>query len=135
MKATFANRDFVRNNRTFFVYYLTGTPEELAHYKAIKGEYYREGTDASRPNEFGQPLWFSLDYHGEECIAKISKNNNLYADNSEMRKMASIAKQYGANLGDAIANQLASQLLGSKSKPQQQPDTVAVTPTQDIQDL
>lgn len=130
MKATFANRDFIRNNRTFFVYILSGTPEELAQYKAIKGEYYREGDNASKPEEFGKPLWFALDYYGEECIAKISKNNNVYADTSEMRKMASLAKQYGANLGDAIAQQLASQLLGNKSKPTpaaQQPDNTEHT--------
>lgn len=139
MKATFANRDFTKLckdnvKRVFFVYIVSGTQEELESFRVAQAANYKVGDDPKRPNEFGKPLWFSLDYHGEICTVNISKNNKVYADNSEMRKMASIAKQYGANLGDAIAHQFAAQMLGKQAvAPQQAPQIVP--PEQDLGDL
>lgn len=128
MKAT-----YLRPTAKQFVYAIDCTAEEAAQIRAIKGEYYRQG----EPNtpEAGKPLWFSFDYHGEECTLKISKNNKIYADNTEMRKQASLVKQFGGDLGKSLADLAAAQLLGRKPVTQQAPISEPSSSAADIEGL
>ena len=43
-------------SRMVFVYALTGTPEQIADYKAIKGDKFREDKDTKEPLFFGNRL-------------------------------------------------------------------------------
>jgi hypothetical protein len=124
---------YLRPTAKHFVYAIDCTAEEAAQIKAIKGVHYREG----EPNtpEAGKPLWFSFDYFGEECIAKISKNNKIYADNTEMRKQASLVKQFGGDLGKSLADLAAAQLLGAKAPTQQAPISEPSSSAADIEGL
>lgn len=70
-----------------FVYTVKGTEAELADYKKAKGEDYR--TD----KETGEPLFYSLNYVGEQCPLIITTNGNVVADTSAMRKAKNLVDQ------------------------------------------
>lgn len=70
-----------------FVYGVNGTQSELADYKKAKGEDYRED------KETGQPLFYSLNYVGENCPLIITTNGNVVADTSAMRKAKNLVEQ------------------------------------------
>lgn len=93
-----------------FVYSVTGTATELTAYEQAQGEYYREDTKT------GKPLWFTTRCIGDNGKLIITSNDKVVADMSEFDKSASIAAQYGGNLGQMLASQAASALLGL-SKP------------------
>jgi hypothetical protein len=91
-----------------FVYEVLGTSEELEKYKEIQGENYKEDTD-------GTPLWFTTRAVGNSQDLIITTNNRIVPDMSAFDAAASLAKQYGGNLGQELAKAAVSQLLGSKS--------------------
>lgn len=104
MKATFNNSYPKRakngNMIDVFVYHVSGTAQELADYKEVRGVQYREdGTT-------GQPLFFSLNYVGETVDLMITTNGNVVADTSNLRKANNLVQQY-----DFLKEQLAAQLL------------------------
>jgi hypothetical protein len=70
-----------------FVYAVAGTKSELADYKKAKGEDYRED------KETGEPLFYSLNYVGEQCPLIITTNGNVVADTSAMRKARNLVDQ------------------------------------------
>lgn len=70
-----------------FVYEVQGTESELADYKKAKGEDYRED------KETGAPLFYSLNYVGEQCPLIITTNGNVVADTSAMRKARNLVDQ------------------------------------------
>ena len=88
MKITYLNSYPKRgkNNKLVdvFVYGVNGTDEQLAEYKQVKAEQYREDKDT------GVPLFFSLNYVGEVCPLIITTNGNVVADTSVMRKAANL---------------------------------------------
>lgn len=92
-----------------FVYSVTGTATELTAYEQAQGEYYREDTKT------GKPLWFTTRCIGDNGKLIITSNDKVVADMSEFDKASSIASQYGGNLGQMLASQAASALLGIKS--------------------
>lgn len=105
---------FVRNYRSAngnptFVYEVSGTQEELEAYKASQGEFHRvdEGT--------GKPLFFTINYNGNSVDLIITRAGRCVVDSSEMDKAASLAKQYGGNLGAEFAKQSAERILGNKT--------------------
>ena len=106
MKGTFSTSYVSKKGNDTFVYTVDGTPAELAKFKEVKGEYFRD-------NEKGQALFFTSNYVGETCDLIITTNDNVVADTSEMKKMASLVKQAGGNLGDAIATQAGASLFAS----------------------
>jgi len=78
MKAKLSN--YYRSAKTgqpVFVYVVTGTPEELAAYKAAKGTYYREDKD-------GNVLHFATralsNNRNEQVVLNITTNGNIVAD-------------------------------------------------------
>lgn len=105
LSATFA-RSYKKNGNDVFVYTLSGTKEAEARYKEIQGDFLRtdEGT--------GKDLYFSTRFNGNKCTMIITEKGNVVPDMSEFNKAASLAKQYGGNLGQELAKQAAATLMG-----------------------
>ena len=94
-----------------FVYTVSGNASELQSYESIQGEYYREDTKT------GEPLWFTTRCVGDTGNLIITTNDKIVADMSEFDKAASVAAQYGGNLGEQLASIAAAKLLGGSSSP------------------
>jgi hypothetical protein len=94
-----------------FVYGVSGTNEELAKYHELQGENYKEDVD-------GTPLFFTTRSCGQGCDLIITTNNRIIPDMSAFDAAASLAKQYGGNLGEELAKAAAAQLTGKSSTPQ-----------------
>jgi len=96
-----------KNGKTYtvFVYAVSGTPEQLAKYKALQGDNHRADED-------GTPLWFSTRFVGETG-ALVMNDKGVYADMSEFDAAASLADQYGGNLGQELARAAAGKLMGN----------------------
>lgn len=90
---------------TMFVYMVSGSEQQLADYKAAAGDHYREDDD-------GNPIWFSSNYVGKTGKLLITTKGKIVPDTSEFDQAASMAAQYGGNLGQALANAFASQIVG-----------------------
>lgn len=98
-----------KGNKTF-VYTVSGTKEQLEKYKAAQGENYREAED-------GTPLWFTTRSVGASGELIITTTGKIVPDMSAFDNAASLAKQYGGNLGAELAKHAVSQLLGNSGAP------------------
>lgn len=94
-----------KNGNKVFVYTVSGTEAQLASYKSAVGENYRED------DETKEPLWFTTRCVGNSGNLIITKNNKVVADMSAFDQAASLAAQYGGNLGQELARAAASQLI------------------------
>ena len=73
-----------------FRYVVSGTEQELADYKAVKGDLYREDKDTK------EPLFFTTRGIGAEGnILKTSDGKDFIIDDTEEAMFAALAKQYG----------------------------------------
>jgi hypothetical protein len=95
---------------TVFVYSVNGTDEQLAAYKEAQGENYRESDD-------GEPLWFSTRCVGDSGSLITTSKGTFAPDMSAFDKAASLATQYGGNLGQELARNAAASLLSSSNAP------------------
>ena len=91
-----------------FVYAVSGTKAELEAYKKAQGDFYREAED-------GTPLWFSTRSVGNTGKLIITTNGKVVPDMSAFDNAASLAKQYGGNLGEELAKHAVAQLLGTST--------------------
>lgn len=98
-----------KGNKTF-VYTVSGSKEQLEKYKAAQGENYREAED-------GTPLWFTTRSVGASGELIITTTGKIVPDMSAFDNAASLAKQYGGNLGAELAKHAVAQLLGNNSAP------------------
>lgn len=94
-----------KNGNKVFVYSVSGSKEQLEKFKAAQGENYREAED-------GTPLWFTVRCVGDSGSLIITTNGNIVPDMSAYDQAASLAAQYGGNLGQELARQAAASLLG-----------------------
>jgi hypothetical protein len=98
-------------SRLTFVYLVVGTAEQLTQYRDTQGAYFRD-------DEKGQPLFFTTRYAGETAMLTLNHaGTDYYVDNTAMDKQASLVAQYGGNLGQAIAMQIAAQASGIVQQP------------------
>lgn len=107
-----------KNGNKVFVYAVSGSKEQLEKFKTAQGENYREAED-------GTPLWFTTRSVGNNGELIITTNGKVVPDMSSFDQAASLAKQYGGNLGEELAKHAAAQLLGKPtgdSTPQAQPE-------------
>jgi hypothetical protein len=95
-----------KKGNTVFVYGVSGSPEQLEAFKKAQGENHRE-------DENGTPLWFTTRCVGQSGTLIITTNGKVVPDMSAFDQAASIAKQYGGNFGQALADQAAAALLGN----------------------
>lgn len=98
-----------------FVYTVAGTEAQLAAYKSAMGENHRVD------DETKEPLWFTTRCVGNTGALIITKNNKVVADMSAFDQAASLAKQYGGNLGQELARAAAAQLIGGAGTPASTP--------------
>ena len=105
-----------RGNRVF-VYSVAGTTEELASFETAQGDNHRTDKDTQKP------LWFTTRCVGETGSLIITANGKVVPDMSAFDMAASLASQYGGNLGAELARASAEKLVGVRgsAKPQQTP--------------
>jgi len=104
-------------SRLIFVYAVTGTAEALTTYRDTQGSNLRE-------DDKGNPIFFTSRYAGEKATLTLNHTgDDYYVDNTAMDKQASLVAQYGGNLGQAIAMQIAAQAAGivQPSRPAESP--------------
>lgn len=109
MKVTMQRSYKSKNGNRTFVYTVTGSNAEMEAYKEAQGEYYRED------EKTGNPLWFTTKCIGKAGTLLITDNGNIVPDMSEFDEAASLAQQYGGNLGEMLAREAAQRLLGGRS--------------------
>lgn len=78
-----------------FKYSVHGTKEDLAKYKEIQGEHYREDDE-------GTPLYFNTRAYGRTATLSISVNDKLYVDTTNLDLAVSLIESYG-RLGELMA--------------------------------
>ncbi len=115
-----------KNGNRTFVYAVSGKPADLDAYKEAQGDYYRED------DKTGQALWFTTRCIGKQGELLITDNGNVVPDMSAFDEAASLAEQYGGNLGEQLAKEAAQRLLGGNRKTSSAPTP---EPTADDDDI
>ena len=93
---------------TVFVYEVNGTTAELAAYEESQGEFHTVADN-------GKPLFFTTKCAGQSGKLIITTNGKAVVDMSDFDQAASLASQYGGNLGEELAKSAAQMLLGHKA--------------------
>ena len=109
MKVTMQRSYKSKNGDRTFVYTVTGSNAEMEDYREAQGEYYREDEKTN------QALWFTTKCIGKTGTLLITDNGNVVPDMSEFDEAASLAEQYGGNLGEMLAREAAQRLLGGRT--------------------
>lgn len=109
MKVTMQRSYKSKNGNRTFVYTVTGSNAEMEDYREAQGEYYRED------DKTNQALWFTTKCIGKTGTLLITDNGNVVPDMSEFDEAASLAEQYGGNLGEMLAREAAQRLLGGRT--------------------
>jgi len=89
-----------------FVYSVSGTEAQLEEFKTAQGDNHRVD------DKTGEPLWFTTRCVGNSGTLIITTNGKVVPDMSAFDQAASLAKQYGGNLGQELAKAAAAQLIG-----------------------
>lgn len=97
-----------KNGNRTFVYTVSGKPSDIEAYREAQGEFYRED------DKTNNPLWFTTKCIGKNGTLIITDNGNVVPDMSEYDEAASLAEQYGGNLGEMLAREAAQRLLGGR---------------------
>lgn len=107
IKFTRSYKKLDKNNKavTVFVYSVSGSEEMKESFKVAMGDFYRE-------DESGNPLWFSTRCVGNSGSLMITSNGKVVADMSQFDQAASLAAQYGGNLGEELAKIAVGNLMG-----------------------
>ena len=117
LKITFAGSYISKNGNDVFRYHVTGKPDALSAYEDAQGDNYRVDDE-------GNVLWFTTRFAGDTGTLVVNGDTGrIYADMSEFRKQASLAKQFGGNLGDQIAAAAVGKLFGKAIEPNQAANT------------
>ena len=106
-----------KNGNRTFVYAVSGKPSDLEAYKEAQGEFYRVD------DKTNEPLWFTTRCIGKNGTLIITDNGNVVPDMSEYDEAASLAEQYGGNLGEMLAREAAQRLLGGRRSSSPAKDT------------
>ena len=97
-----------KNGNRTFTYSVTGSNSELEAYREAQGEYYTEDKKTQ------EVLWFTTRCIGKTGTLIITDKGNIVPDMSEFDEAASLAQQYGGNLGEMLAREAAQRLLGGR---------------------
>jgi hypothetical protein len=99
-----------------FVYGVSGATKDVEAY--VKAQ----GTNLRRDEKTQQPLFFTPRGFGESGKLIVTDEGRVFPDMSAFDMAASLASQYGGNLGD----QIAKSLLGTAIAGEQAPEREAV---------
>jgi len=121
---TYTGKENEKKERTtMFLYYLTGTPEAKASYKAIKEKegFYQE-------DEKGNPLWHTSRTVGKIGFIVITDDNKIVIDNDNIRIMNNQLEQMPDGiLKTAMAQEIAKSIMANMIVPM--PTVQAPAPT------
>lgn len=123
MKATFIRSYRSKKGNPTFVYTVSGNEESLSQFKSAQGDYYRED------DKTGKPLWFTTRFVGKNADLIITTSGNVVPDMSMFDAQASLAAQYGGNLGAELAKQAASILTGNQPQEVPAPEKTVEEPS------
>ena len=112
-----------KNGNRTFVYTVSGKPSDIEAYREAQGEFYRED------DKTNNPLWFTTKCIGKTGTLIITDNGNIVPDMSEYDEAASLAEQYGGNLGEMLAREAAQRLLGGRRS-----SSTSASPAKDTDD-
>lgn len=98
-----------KQGNTVFVYAVAGTTEQLADFAEAQGDNHRVDETT------GEPLWFTTRCVGNTGTLLITSNGKVVPDMSAFDQAASLAAQYGGNLGQSLADSAAAMLLGKQT--------------------
>ena len=90
-----------------FVYRVKGTDTEMQQYEEIQGEHFVQDEKS------GDVLWFTTKCVGNKGTLIITPNGKVVPDMSAFDQAASLAEQFGGNLGQELARSAAQLLLGT----------------------
>ena len=96
-----------KQGNTVFVYAVSATAKQLEEFKTAAGDFYREDEKTNAP------LWFTTRCIGNTGKLVITAKGKIVPDMSAFEQAASLAKQYGGNLGNELAKAAAQALLGT----------------------
>lgn len=112
-KLTIQSRGQYRNKKgnLVFRYAVKGKEADLEKYRDAQGEFLVEDSTT------GDPLYFSSRFVGKSCDLIVTDEGKIYADMSELEQQASLVAQFGGNLGQAMADEMARKLTGRSASP------------------
>jgi hypothetical protein len=118
------NVKFVRSYRSAkgnvtFVYAVSSSEENLKEYERVQGDF-------ARKDDKGNLLWFTTRFIGNSGKLIITEKDRVVPDMSAFDQAASLATQYGGNLGTELAKTAAAQLLSGS--PVANTQSVSTTP-------
>jgi hypothetical protein len=129
MRASFIRSYRSKKGNPTFVYSVKGTAEQLDAFKSAQGDFFRED------DKTGAPLWFTTRFIGKSAELIITTSGNVVPDMSMFDAQASLAAQYGGNLGAELAKQAASMLTGNQPQENPTPSAEPQATEQDADDL
>lgn len=103
-----------KNGNVVFVYTVAGSKEAIEKFEAIQG-------DNLRKDESGANLWFTVRCIGATGKLIITTNDKVVPDMAEFDMAASMASQYGGNLGQELARTAAAKLTSGSNSPVSEP--------------
>lgn len=84
-----------------FVYAVKGTPEQIAKYKEVKGNFFREDKDTKEPLFFTQRY---ADLKAEIVLNKEGKDWNIH--NEQMELLANLTAQHGIEVAKEMISRM-----------------------------
>ena len=104
-----------------FKYALTGSKEALAEYERItleKGQpcHKTEGLMDEYGIPDGRPIFFTLDFAGDDVEVKITVNGKIVANDETLRQINSLTKRTSGIMQEMLAKQGVEMLLGQMFK-------------------
>ena len=104
-----------------FKYALTGSKEALAEYERItleKGQpcHKTEGLMEEYGIPDGRPIFFTLDFAGDDVEVKITVNGKIVANDETLRQINSLTKRTSGIMQEMLAKQGVEMLLGQMFK-------------------
>lgn len=93
-------------------YLVSGTEEQLAEYKTVQGDNFRE-------TEAGIPLFFTVNPVGVNGTLSLNKKGTFSAVSADTTSAMAIAsaKQFGAEVEKAVAQRIADKLMSGSAAP------------------
>jgi|GEM_PF-5504226 len=89
-----------------FIYTVDGEEEDVQRYLDIKAD---EGYDMF-DQALGKVLFFTPQFHGNDIELKITTNDNIVVDTSEMDRVKSFVKANGGDWGQVVTQKALAEL-------------------------
>lgn len=98
--------EYTKNGNRVYRYEVSGSSDAIETFSDAQGQYLRIGDN-------GKPLWFTTRFCGDRATLMVTDKGQIIPDMSDFHKAASLAKQFGGNLGQELAKIAAQKLTGA----------------------